>query len=262
MIARNTTSAGGQRGAPPARQCGDSGHADRRGGPAEIAGESVRRERRREPAGGDAAVEDGEVRRVEDGVSSPGEDRREEQRGISLGRGEDDRREGEEAQAGPEHPVRSVTIDRESRQGLAHAGDDEEGGGERPRGGEGETEIGHQPGEQRGDDEVEEVRRGVSEADHRHDPRVAAAAGGRTPRFDWTAHGCGPDTFRLLRRYIAIVMANCSARRLARPQGWRCGIGARGNLRAGHWQISRPWTAQNVRGQGSASAAPARRNRP
>jgi hypothetical protein len=157
------------------------------GGPADVAGEAVRRERVAEPARRDAAVQHGEVGGMEDRVSRSREQRREDQRGISRREPEDDGGERQEREARPEHALRSEAIDRESRQRLAHAGDDEEGGGERAGAGEAHAELGHQPGEQRGDDQVEEVRRRVGEADQRHDPEVDCA-GRRRGSFHLERH--------------------------------------------------------------------------
>lgn len=65
---------------------------------------------------------------------------------------------------GEERAPRPEAIHREPRQRLTDAGDDEEGGGERSGAGEAQAEIGHEPGEEGGDDQVEEVQGAMGEA--------------------------------------------------------------------------------------------------
>ncbi|MCA1827308.1 MAG: hypothetical protein LC689_10275 [Myxococcales bacterium] len=78
-------------------------------------------------------------------------------------------------EAGGERALRAVPVDDETGEGLADSGDDEEGGGESAGLGEAHAELGHEPREERRDDEVEEVGGGVGEADHRHHFDVARA---------------------------------------------------------------------------------------
>ena len=112
---------------------------------------------------------------MEDGVSRSGEQRGRDERWVALRRCERQRRKRQQRKPGGKDALRAVPIHRESRRRLADAGHDEEPGGQRARLGEAEVELRHQPGEQRGNDQVEEVRSSVGEADERHHLEVAGA---------------------------------------------------------------------------------------
>ena len=112
---------------------------------------------------------------MEHGVPRSGEHGGGEQGGVAVGRAQRERGERQESDPGREDALRCVPIHRETGQRLTHAGDDEEPGGERTGASEAEAELRHQPGKERGDDQVEEVRGGVREADQRHDARVPCA---------------------------------------------------------------------------------------
>ena len=146
-----------------------------------------------EPPGRDAVVQHREVGRVEHGISCSGDDRCQDEPGVTVRGGERQRGERKQCEADEKRSLRSVAVDDESRQRLPHSGDDEEGGCERSGPREVETEIRHQPGKERGNDQMEEVRGRVREADQRHHLEVAGPHRDRL-RAHGVVHRSDPGT--------------------------------------------------------------------
>ena len=141
-----------------------------------------------ETGSGDVAVQQGEVGRVEDRVAGPGRRGGQEQHGVARRGGENQARRTEQPHARHQHPPRAEAVDDEAGGRLAEAGDGEEHGREQARLGEAQAEVAHQPGEQRRDHQVEEMRDAVAEA-YDGDGFDFAAFGGGCGAHDETGAG-------------------------------------------------------------------------
>jgi hypothetical protein len=141
----------------------------RRGCPAEVAGQPMHRKGMAEAGRRYAVIEHGEVGRVKDGIAQPGEGGSSDQHRIAGGEVQGDTGQREAGDAAGQHAGSAEAVDQEAGHGLADPGNDEEDRGRRADAGEAEAELRHQPGKERRQQQVEEMRDTVHEADQGDD---------------------------------------------------------------------------------------------
>ncbi|MNZ79398.1 hypothetical protein D3C78_980000 [compost metagenome] len=121
-----------------------------------------------------ALVEDGEVHRMKRRIAQAGEHRSQQQRGVTLGRTGDHAGDDEAGERGEQNGPRAQPVHHKPGQRLAHARDDEEHRQQHAEFGIAVAEIGDQPGEKRRQQQVEEVRGTMGQADEADGARVLA----------------------------------------------------------------------------------------
>ena len=134
-----------------------------------------------QPSLRNVAVENGEIGRVEDAVAEPGERGDDAHSKVAIRQREQQGGEEKAADPGAEHPGGTVAIDEETGQRLADRRDDEKDRHRCPDAGEAQREILHQPREERRQQEMEEMRNAMREADQRD--RFEVVARGRHGAF-------------------------------------------------------------------------------
>jgi hypothetical protein len=169
--------AGAEPGPMPVRQRGDTGHECRRRGPPQVAAQTVCGERVAEPLHRNAAVQDGEIDRVEHAVAQPRQARAHGKHPVVTGQRQREPRQRQHRDPEQQNRARTDAVHGEACQRLTDAGNNEKDRHQRANLGEVEAEVLHQPGEQRRKEQVEEVRGPVSKPDHADDADVAAGLG-------------------------------------------------------------------------------------
>lgn len=110
-------------------------------------------------------VEEAEVSRVKNAVAQPCNSGSQCERPPALGHTQQHHSQAQQENARGQRVSRPEAVDRETRQRLTEAGDDEKHGHQSPDLGEGQTESRHQPRKQRWQNQVEEVRSRMADGD-------------------------------------------------------------------------------------------------
>jgi hypothetical protein len=135
--------------------------------------------------GRNTPIEDREVHGMEYAVAETGERSRQCEHGVMARSSQHETRDGEATHAEHQHAARSEAIDRKPSRSLSHARDDEEDRHERADLGVAQSEVAHQPREQRRQHQVEKMRRAVREPDQPdHTGVLASGVGLEEPGFE------------------------------------------------------------------------------
>ncbi len=150
--------------APGAGGRGDASHEHRRCRPAQVAREAMHREAMAQALRREALVEDGEIHRVEGRIAQAGKDGGQHQLRIAVGGAGNDTGHRKAAERGKHDGAGAKAVDHKAGQRLAHARDDEKGRHQHAELGVAEAEVRDQPGKQRRQQQVEEVRGAMGQA--------------------------------------------------------------------------------------------------